>query len=168
MDKIYISYKQIHNTMKTLADEVRATGFEPDIMLAIGTGGFIPARIIKTFINVPILTVGIAYYDLDDRQMDRPVITQWLDRPDKQIRGKRILLVDEVDDTRATIGFCLDELIKHKPEEIAVLVIHNKNKDKKHEIPPYIRHYFVGKEFEDSWICYPWENVSVQDRLTGN
>merc|ERR1711879_243467 len=119
MEKIYITYNQIHNTVKTLTEEVKETGFDPDLMVAIGTGGFIPARMAKTFINIPILTVGIAYYDLDDNLMDHPVITQWLDKSEKQIKGKKVLLVDEVDDTRATIGFCLDELMKHEPAEIA-------------------------------------------------
>ena len=167
MEKIYITYNQIHDTIKDLTQEVKQSGFDPDLMVAIGTGGFIPARMAKTFLNKPILTVGIAYYDLDDRQTDSPVITQWVDQPEKQIRGKKILLVDEVDDTRATIGFCLDELQKHEPAEIAVLVIHNKNKKKKHEIPSFIKHYFVGHNFEDPWICYPWdaEDTSEQDRL---
>ncbi len=167
MDKIYITYNQIHNTIKDLAQQVKDSGFEPDQMVAIGTGGFIPARMFKTFMNMPIFTVGIAYYDLDDNLMDHPVVTQWVDNPEKQIKGKKILLVDEVDDTRATIGFCLDELMKHEPAEIAVLVIHNKNKDKKHEIPSYIKHYFVGENFEDPWICYPWDadDTEEQDRM---
>ena len=166
MEKIYITYNQIHNTVKGLTGEIREKGFDPDFMVAIGTGGFIPARMIKTFINKPILTVGIAYYDLNDNQMDHPVVTQWLDKPEEQIKGRKILLVDEVDDTRATIGFCLDELMKHEPAEIAVLVIHNKNKNKKHEIPSYVKHYFVGKNFEDPWICYPWDadDTEEQDR----
>lgn len=153
--------------MKDLSDKIKESDFNPDLMVAIGTGGFIPARMAKTFLNVPILTVGIAYYDLNDNPMNRPVVTQWLDRPEEQIRGKRILLVDEVDDTRATIGFCLDELKKHEPAEIALLVIHNKEKEKKHEVPSWVSRYFIGETFQDQWICYPWdaEDTEEQDRL---
>ncbi|OQY35692.1 MAG: phosphoribosyltransferase [Spirochaetaceae bacterium 4572_59] len=168
MEKIYITYNQIHNTMKDLSEQVKASGFNPDLMVAIGTGGFIPARMAKTFLNIPILTVGIAYYDLDDNPTEKPTITQWMDQPDKQIRGKKVLLVDEVDDTRATIGFCLDELKKHEPAEIAICVIHNKKKKKKHEIPDWINHYFIGENLQDEWICYPWdaEDTDMQDKLS--
>jgi uncharacterized protein len=167
MEKIFITYNQIHNTMKGLSEQVKHSGFDPDLMVAIGTGGFIPARMAKTFLNIPILTVGIAYYDLDDTPMDKPVITQWLDQPEKQIQGKKVLLVDEVDDTRSTIGFCLDELKKHAPAEIALLVIHNKEKVKRHEVPEWINHYFIGENFQDQWICYPWdaEDTDEQDRM---
>ncbi len=170
MEKTYISYNQIHNTMKDLARQIKESGFEPDLMVAIGTGGFIPARMAKTFLNIPILTVGIAYYDLNDNPTETPAITQWLDQPEKQIKGKKILLVDEVDDTRATIGFCLDELKKHEPEEIALLVIHNKEKEKKHEVPEWINHYFIGKNFQDQWICYPWDadDTDFQEKMANS
>lgn len=40
--------------------------FDPDLtvfQVAIGGGGFIPARILRTFIKIPILAVGIKLYD---------------------------------------------------------------------------------------------------------
>lgn len=164
--KKYYTYNDIHKTIKSIADQITSSSFKPDLMIAIGTGGFIPARMLKTYINVPILTVGIAYYDLDHNTMDFPIITQWLDNPEKQITGRNILLVDEVDDTRTTIGFCLDELLKHQPKEIAVTVLHNKNKPKKGKMPQQVKHIYNGLNLEDHWICYPWdaEDIDEQDR----
>jgi uncharacterized protein len=57
--KQYFSYRHIHRTVKELARRVIDDGYNPDVIVAIGTGGFIPARILKTFINRPILTVGL-------------------------------------------------------------------------------------------------------------
>jgi len=163
MEKYYISYNQIHNIMKDLAEQIIESGFEPDYIVAIGTGGFIPARMIKTFINRPILTVGIAYYDLNDNIMDKPNIIQWIDDVDNKLEGKKILLVDEVDDSRATIGFCLERLLTHKPEEIAVTVVHNKKKEKRGQIPAEIKKYFAGETMDDKWICYPWDADEIYD-----
>lgn len=157
MEKYYVSYNKIHSIMKDLSEQIIASGFEPDYIVAIGTGGFIPARMIKTFINRPILTVGIAYYDLNDNLMDKPNIIQWIDEADAKLKGKKILLVDEVDDSRATIGYCLETLLTHEPEEIAVTVVHNKEKEKRGSIPPQIKKYFAGESMEDKWICYPWD-----------
>ena len=166
MEKLFLSYNQIHETVKSIAAQINDDGYTFDFMIAIGTGGFIPARMLKTFINRPIVTVGIAYYDLDDNKMDAPVINQWLDDPVNQIKGRKILLVDEVDDTRSTIGFCLEHLLRHDPKEIAVAVLHNKNKPKSREIPGEVRRYYSGLELEDRWICYPWdaEDIWEQDR----
>ena len=72
MDKYYWSYEDIHETVRDLAEMVKASGFEPDVIVAIGSGGFIPARILRTYIKKPILAVGVAYYDVDDRPTETP------------------------------------------------------------------------------------------------
>lgn len=164
MEKLYLSYNQIHDTIKNIAGRIRDDGYTFDHMIAIGTGGFIPARMMKTFINRPIITVGMAYYDLDDHRMEKPQVTQWLDDPEGQIRGRKILLVDEVDDTRSTIGYVLENLLGHEPEEIAVAVLHNKDKPKAREIPAAIKRYYVGQQVEDRWICYPWDADDIWDQ----
>ncbi len=155
--RYYLSYARIHQTVKNLAGMVAASGFEADVMVAIGTGGFIPARILKTFLRKPILTVGISYYDAENRPTETPRAIQWIDEVEQKLAGKRVLLVDEVDDSRVTLEFCLRELLRHAPREIAVAVLHNKMKEKRGRLPSEIRHYFVGEALEDRWICYPWD-----------
>lgn len=71
-DKFYVGYNSIHNLVKSLAHRLMASGFDPDVIVAIGSGGFIPARIMKTFINRPILAVGISYYNLDQKHTTHP------------------------------------------------------------------------------------------------
>jgi len=160
-DKYFLSYGQIHETVKQLARRIGAAGFDPDVIVAIGTGGFIPARILKTFINRPVYAVGITYYGLDNVPKATPQTIQWIDEVERKLAGKRVLLVDEVDDSRVTLQYCLRELLGHKPKEIAVVVLHNKNKEKRGTLPEEIRHYFVGREMEDRWICYPWDAEDI-------
>ena len=155
--KYYFSYRQIHKTVKSLAEAITADGYDPDVIVAIGTGGFIPARILKTFIDRPILTVGIRYYDENNRPTDRPRKIQWIDEVEKKLAGRKILLVDEVDDTRTTLEYCLNELLSHRPAETAVAVMHKKNKRKRGTIPRAVSRYYVGREVEDVWVVYPWD-----------
>ena len=166
-DKYHITYNHIHRTMKQLASTVEDSGFGPDVIVAIGTGGFIPARILRTFLPLPILTVGIAYYDMHNKPSEYPRKIQWIDEVEQKLTGKKILLVDEVDDSRITLEYCLRELLSHDPEGIAVAVLHNKDKEKKGSIPEEVSHYFVGEEMEDRWIVYPWdaEDIEVHDSL---
>ena len=134
-DKFYVSYNTVHKLVKGLAEKILASGFDPDVIVAIGSGGFIPARIIKTFINRPIYAVGISYYGVDKKHKDHPTKIQWIDEVADQLRGKKVLLIDEVDDTRATLAYCVGELLSYQPEEIAVLVLHNKLKKKGCGVP---------------------------------
>jgi uncharacterized protein len=163
MEKRYFTYQEIHRTAKSIADHVTALGFDPDVIVAIGTGGFIPARIIRTFLGKPILAVGIAYYDANDKPTEFPRKVQWIEEAERKLSGKKILLVDEVDDSRTTLEYCVRELMNHHPAEIAVAVLHNKNKPKRGAIPPEVSHYIVGEELGDVWIVYPWDAKDIDE-----
>ncbi|HUZ18196.1 MAG TPA: phosphoribosyltransferase [Spirochaetia bacterium] len=160
-DKLYFSYAQIHNTIRGLAEEIRRSGFTPDLMVAIGTGGFIPARILKTYLDLPILTVGLKLYDEHNRPAGAPKKIQWIDEVEKKLTGKNILLVDEVDDSRTTLQYCLTELLTHHPTEIAVGILHNKRKPKRGCYPSAVSKIFIGQEIEDRWVVYPWDAIDI-------
>lgn len=161
-EKLYVSYRQVHRTVKALAAAVLADRFDPDVIVAIGTGGFIPARILKTFIDRPILTVGIRVYDEHNRP-GPPRKIQWIDEVEKKLTGRKILLVDEVDDTRTTLEYCLNELASHKPAETAVAVLHRKLKEKRGAIPDTVHRYYAGEDVPDIWIAYPWDADDIDD-----
>lgn len=160
-EKIYFSYNEIHRTIEQLSKQILASDYSFDVIVAIGTGGFIPARMLKTYINKPIYTVGLSYYDEQDKPTDTPKKIQWIDEVENKLEGKRILLVDEVDDTRVTLSYCLNELYSHKPEEVGVAVLHNKKKTKRAEFPVALERYFAGREINDLWICYPWDAKDI-------
>jgi hypoxanthine phosphoribosyltransferase len=96
-------------------------------MIAIGGGGYVPARILRSFLktpgspNIPIQAIGLSLYEtLSDAVVEEPgkkvTRTQWLDLTSlgemKNLIGKKILIVDEVDDTRTTLEYAVKELQK--------------------------------------------------------
>jgi hypoxanthine phosphoribosyltransferase len=163
-NRYYLTYNEIHETIRDLAQKIINSGFYPDVIVAIGTGGFIPARIIRTYIDRPILAVGLQYYDKENRPEAIPRKIQWIDEVEKKLPGKKVLLIDEVDDTRVTLEYCLRELLRHKPAQMVVAVLHNKKKQKKGVFPEEISHYFFGKELDDRWICYPWDALDISEQ----
>jgi hypoxanthine phosphoribosyltransferase len=167
MDKLRFTYDDIHRTTRDIARRVKESGFETDVIVAIGSGGFIPARILRTYLGKPILAVGVAYYDADDRPTELPRTVQWIEEAERKLAGKRILLVDEVDDSRTTLEYCIRELLAHAPAEVAVAVLHDKRKEKRGAIPAEVKRYFAGESIDDVWIVYPWdaEDIDEHDRL---
>ncbi|KAK9458298.1 phosphoribosyltransferase-like protein [Dipodascopsis uninucleata] len=134
-EKIYISYNYVHKLCQRSAEEIKQ--FKPDLMVAIGGGGFIPARILRTFLktpgskNIPIQAIGLSLYEeyVNDGSDEvagvaaaeeagvEVVRTQWLDFNNLEshalnLIGKNILVVDEVDDTRTTLHYAISELEK--------------------------------------------------------
>ncbi|KAF9931671.1 hypoxanthine-guanine phosphoribosyltransferase [Linnemannia zychae] len=133
MSKIHVSYNQIHSMVKDTVESMHLNeDFQPDIMVAIGGGGFIPARILRTFLkkknnkNISIQAIGLSLYeDLEiwkaAHKDDEPtsaepevIKTQWLnfDSSETSLIGRNILIVDEVDDTRRTLAYAVRELTK--------------------------------------------------------
>jgi hypoxanthine phosphoribosyltransferase len=132
--------------------------------LDVGGGGFIPARILRTFLkepgakNIPIQAIGLSLYeDLGtgaavEEAGTEVVRTQWLDfsslaEHTGDLIGKHILIVDEVDDTRTTLHYAVSELEKdiklqaeqlgraHEDTKFFVFVLHNKDKPKRAQLP---------------------------------
>lgn len=160
--KQYISYEHVHKMCQKAANDLLK--FNPQVIVAIGGGGFIPARILRSFLkqpnkkNIPIQAIGLSLYEslgTDDyeEKIGREVVrTQWLDFSSlKEHRvdliGKNILIVDEVDDTRTTLHYAvselksdLDKLAKELGREdekttLSIFVLHNKDKPKKADLP---------------------------------
>eukprot|EP00032_Breviata_anathema_P000942 JZ551035.1.p1 GENE.JZ551035.1~~JZ551035.1.p1 ORF type:complete len:183 (+),score=51.61 JZ551035.1:13-561(+) len=171
--KVYFSYEEIHRTIQHGAAKIKASGFEPDYIIGIGGSGFIPARILRTWFNKPILAISLARY-FDEHSpnsvQSKPYKLQWVTGVDANLNGKKILLVDDVDDCRTTLCYAISELVKEFNVEIAVFVIHNKLKKKDGDFPAAVKHVFVGKEIEDLWAEYPWdaEDIDEFNKLTDN
>ncbi|PKC66779.1 PRTase-like protein [Rhizophagus irregularis] len=205
--KLYISYNRVHQLVKESVERYRINDdFKPDLMIAIGGGGFIPARILRTFLkrannkNIPIQAIGLSLYEdlgsynlsTDDSQAiigTQVIKTQWLHfgpshATTSPLLGKNILIVDEVDDTRTTLAYAVQELSKDIEEEkrkflqknpgciapetkFAVFVLHNKKKVKRMEFPdPSIieeGRYYAARETPDRWLVYPWEANDIEE-----
>ncbi len=188
VEKLYISYNNVHRLCQETAEEIKK--FKPDLMVAIGGGGFIPARILRSFIrepgskNISIQAIGLSLYEnLGDDIVEIPgvevVRTQWLDfgsldKHSVDLIGKKILIVDEVDDTRTTLHYAVSELEKDindkakklgredEKTEFGIFVLHNKNKPKNAELPKYVmNNYFAARTVDDVWISYPWEASDI-------
>eukprot|EP01127_Copromyxa_protea_P019358 TRINITY_DN624_c0_g1_i3.p1 TRINITY_DN624_c0_g1~~TRINITY_DN624_c0_g1_i3.p1 ORF type:complete len:173 (+),score=46.58 TRINITY_DN624_c0_g1_i3:299-817(+) len=162
-NKVYVSYDQVHSLLATTSQTV-LDSFKPDFIIAIGGGGFIPSRILRTFLRVPILAVGLELYDdKTDKAHSEVRKRQWLDSSSlDRLAGKNVLIVDEVDDTRRTLLYCVDELKKHNVAGVGCFVIHNKKKEKFAELSEDVK-YFSGEDIEDLWIVYPWEALDIDE-----
>ncbi|KAF8867387.1 PRTase-like protein [Acephala macrosclerotiorum] len=199
--KEYLTYNQVHKLCQEAAPRI-LEDFKPQLMIAIGGGGYVPARILRSFLkqpgspNIPIQAIGLSLYEAlpsnhpsgantpgDVEQLGTKVTrTQWLDLTSlgemENLVGKRILIVDEVDDTRTTLEYAVKELekdvelarqklgVKGEKTVFSVFVLHNKNKSKKGSLPEDMlkeNRYLAARTVGDVWICYPWEATDIDE-----
>ncbi|KAF1921139.1 hypoxanthine guanine phosphoribosyltransferase [Ampelomyces quisqualis] len=166
VEKLYVTYNQVHKLCQEAADQI-LNEFKPNLMIAIGGGGYVPARILRSFLkkpgtpNIPIQAIGLSLYETLNTSTDTDIEapgtkvtrTQWLDLSSLEMAnliGKNVLIVDEVDDTRTTLEYAVRELQKdveaavHKlgrhgeKTHFSIFVLHNKDKVKKGRLPQEI------------------------------
>jgi uncharacterized protein len=161
MTKYHVTYDKIHSLIADKSNLMKE--FNPDFIIGIAGGGMIPSRIVRSFVSAPLLAIGISLYDEKNHLKSTPEKLQWLDEKNlKKIKGKKILLVDEIDDTRTTLSYCVDQLWECGVEDILVFVIENKKKPKK-SLNLKDNRYISGEEIEDVWVVYPWDSLDINE-----
>ncbi|CAN8097925.1 unnamed protein product [Discula destructiva] len=191
-EKLYVTYNDVHKLCQESAEYI-LNNHQPQLMIAIGGGGYVPARILRSFLkkpgmpNIPIQAIGLSLYEQlsTDNVVEEPgkkvTRTQWLDLTSlgemKNLIGKKILIVDEVDDTRTTLEYAVKELEKdveaarqklgvEGKTEFSIFVLHNKDKPKKGSLPQDMiddGRYMAARTVGDEWICYPWEATDIEE-----
>lgn len=159
---VVLDWADIVRLSINLCNKIRASGFNPDCIVTLLRGGLVPARIISDCLNIPeIYTMGVSFYEDVGKHSRKPIITQPLG---VDLKGKKILIVDDVVDTGKSIVFAIENLKEKQPQTIKVAVLHKKPWS---EIKPD----FYVKE-TDVWIVYPWEFhetlLSLDKKLRGN
>lgn len=185
-EKLYVSYNQVHKLCQQAAEDIKKAGKHVDLIIAIGGGGFIPARILRSFLkeegrkNIPIQAIGLSLYEEmgDADKIGKEVVkTQWLDLSNlaahlDTLKGKQVLIVDEVDDTRTTLHYAVSELerdvqaLGDDQPTFSVFVLHNKRKQKRAELPAEMfssGRYIAGQDVDDIWIAYPWDAADIDE-----
>ena len=189
--KVYVSYNQIHDIIRRTVQRTKlAERFSPTLLIAISAGGFLPTRILRNIIkaevrgkSLPIQTIGLCLYESDQHEIYK---TQWLatdcrnDPLAVDFNGQRILIVDEVDETRTTLSYAVRELNKDIDRQrrtaqessaewiepkLGVFVVHNKKAVKRADLPEEMMRdsYFVGEEVGGEWIVYPWDALDIEE-----
>ena len=88
-NKLLYSYKQIHALIKNSSLEIK-NQCNIDVIIAIGGGGLIPARILRIYIDKPIYVISVKLYNDKDTLNDTIDIIQWMS---KNLKNKFILNV---------------------------------------------------------------------------
>jgi len=144
---LHLSWEDVQHLSERLAEKIRRSGFRPEIIVALGRGGFIPARILCDRLDVKELAgIGVEYYrDVEERGRG-PRILHPLNA---DVGNKPVLLVDDVADTGRSLQLTLDHVLERGAKEVRVATLHYK---------PWssFQPDFYSEETE-AWVVYPWE-----------
>jgi hypoxanthine phosphoribosyltransferase len=146
-----ISWNAFHGLCKALAAAV-ATTFNPELILAVGRGGYYPGTLIAHLLQADIYPVRLTRRVNDVVVHQRP---QWLVEPPAAVAGKRVLIVDEIVSSGETVLLVKDKAETLGASEVrtAVLYAHSWGVD----VPDYIG------LVSDALLLNPWDREIWRD-----
>jgi hypothetical protein len=151
-----ISWRRVYLLARKLAFMINDDNFQPDVIVAIARGGYVPARILCDFLDVKTLaSIRIEHYlpGASKQKMARLTDPLGID-----IKGKNVLLVDDVNDTGDTLELAVHHLKDFLPKDVRVAVLNHKVTSDFH--PEYFSHSLIKWR----WLLYPW---AVMEDISG-
>lgn len=150
---------EVYDLALRLSLQIHEAGFEPEVVVAVARGGFVPARYLCDFLDVDLLAaIKIKHYEAGAEKREKAVLTYPLSL---DIRGKKVLLADDVNDTGDTLSLASEHVRSHEPAALKTAVLHEKKNSS-------ARADFSEQELEEwRWITYPWARVEDLSRFAG-
>src|SRR3989344_3690366 len=90
-----LAWRQFHILVRGLAERVESAGFRPDVLVGVTRGGLVPLALLGELMGMKnVATISSRSYDGVERgKLNISAL------PDIDLRGKRVLLVDEITDS---------------------------------------------------------------------
>lgn len=143
-----VSWEKTYSMLMKLAHKINADGFQPDLIVGVCRGGWLPARVLSDLLGIPRLaSVTVeSYSGVAERWKRRPSITQPLF---VHVEGKSMLVVDDVADTGKSLRLVKSHLTKSGAKEIKLATLYHK--------PWSITRPDYFEKKTRRWIIFPWE-----------
>lgn len=96
-------------SFREISDRLKKTELpDIDLVIGIGSGGIVPASVVAFHLNAELMVMTLNYRDEQNNpRYDEPKLLQ---KPEGNLEGKRILLVDDVSVSGKTIQTALEQL----------------------------------------------------------
>jgi hypoxanthine phosphoribosyltransferase len=155
MNKLHYDWQQIERWCNRIALDILKTDWRPDYVVGLTRGGLVPAVLLSHLLDVPMHTLKVQLRDGDTE------MNCWM--PEDAVEGKRILVVDDINDTGDTLAWIREDWEGsvfqgdiagrwHKQIRVAVII----NNLASSETVDWCA-MDINKAEDPSWIVFPWE-----------
>ncbi len=106
-------------TFREISERLKQIGLPRfDLVIGIGSGGIVPASVVAFHLNAELNIMELNYRDEQNNpRYDEPKVLQ---KPEWDLAGKRILLVDDVSVSGKTMHTALEVLKGHDVKTLAM------------------------------------------------
>lgn len=180
VEKKYLTIDDVHGLTHNIIRQMINDNWRPDYVVGITRGGLVPALLISHYLQIPMYTLKVSLRDDEGSESNLWMpedafgyIPEDLRETPEQVSDpslrKRILIVDDINDTGASLNWLMDDWEKGcMPAEsaawdsiwgdnIRMAVLYDNLASKCRKKMNYIGEE-INKAEKDCWIVFPWEN----------
>ena len=150
-ETLVLTWEELNGHVEALALQIQALpeAQRPDAILAISRGGLVPGAMLAYRLGIRDLLIAVAeHYDAAGRR-PAPTITRM--PSDESLKGRSILIVDEVWESGRTLAL-VAERARAAGANVRTAVVHHK--PGKSEVPGAPD---FSAALADGWITYPYK-----------
>jgi len=148
MNKVYYTDNQIRSYILTIARQMYKDNFRPDYIVGLTRGGLVPGVLLSHYLDIP-------FYALNKDESNL-----WM--ADDALEGKKILVIDDINDTGGTILSLKNDWTNNQGDWTAIFgfnvkfacCIDNENSE---QFIDYMGHT-INKLENPEWCVFPWED----------
>jgi hypoxanthine phosphoribosyltransferase len=155
------NWDYVYDLCRAVSDEVRADGYEPEVVVALARGGWFAGRCVCDFLGLDdLVSLKVEHYVGAAERSGEATVRYQL--PEGSVAGKDVLVVDDIADTGASLRRAREYVTDHDPGCVRTATLQlNPGSD--------VEPDFLGERLEEwAWIVYPWNFLEdMEDLLTG-
>ena len=156
-----VTWSEIDRWAEQVSGKITESGYKPDVVVGLSRGGWVPARILcdqlvcKNLFSIKVEHWGItAQTDMKAKLVQELVV---------DIKGKKILLVDDITDTGDSLDLSIAHVRSKGPADVRCATLLHISHSK--VVPD-----FYGAEVRKEnwrWFIFPWNFKEDLRNLTG-
>lgn len=152
-----VTFKEVHEMVKRLSEEVKASGYKPTTIIGLARGGWIPARLMCDFLGITdLLSLKVEHWLQTGRTKDEATIRYPLNA---DFSGKELLVVDDITDTGKSLITSTEYLRRLNPSEMRTATMQYLPTSK------FRPDYFAEEVKAWAWFIYPWNWIEDTSTL---
>ena len=151
--KKFYTWGHVEKMCTQLVTQLYDSEWKPDYIVGVTRGGNVPATILSNMTGIRCEAVKVALRDGESGKSGDSI--DWMAQD--ALDGKRILVVDDINDTGATFQWIADDWKLNGDDNVRFAVL-TENLSSDFDRVQYSCDE-VNKAEEDVWLVYPWENV---------